>query len=452
MGLDSFFYVQAAISDLDHAIWPIGYSLFLRLIHFFSHSPLVLVWIQYFLLVAANGWLFFTLVYFWELTKLIKGILFAFLFLNPLFFYICNFILSDALFLTLSMAWMTLLIWIIRFPKPYMIGVHALLLLITFSVRYNALYYPAVATIAFLIAPLRLWAKILGIILQGMGIGLFMLFISNQTFKATGVRVFTPFTGWKMANNALYMYGHIYRSDNEPMPIPFVGLDSVVRNYFDSVKVDDLSDYNGFTGGSFYMFENHSPLITYMNSQLENKGDFLALERSAPVATLYYDYGKYLIKKHPFTFYRYFVGPDIVRYTYPPMEIFASFSVFSLRRGEPGFTRPAAQWFGLKTLGAKSFSLNLRTILLSPAPLFVCLTHLLFLMSLLGYAFFGGIKKAGSAFNKSLLVVVSYCAADFFFSVTASSMVLRYLLFVTVVKFSFSLVCIDYIYKADKSP
>ena len=41
-------------------------------------------------------------------------LLFLFLFLNPLFLYCSNFIMSDPLFTTLSIGWLVQLIWLIQ--------------------------------------------------------------------------------------------------------------------------------------------------------------------------------------------------------------------------------------------------------------------------------------------------------------------------------------------------
>jgi hypothetical protein len=450
MVLDSYYYVQAAAAKANVAIWPIGYSKFLRVIIVPFHSTTVLVWIQYFLLEFACMLFFFTIFYFWKLAKHLKQILFIFLFLNPLFLFSCNFILSDALFLALSLLWITLLIWIIKAPRTYMIGAHALLLLAAFSVRNNALFYPAIAALAFLLSPLNLWKKLLGIVLQIFFVGLFMWYTANQMADLTGERIFTPFTGWKMANNALYMYGHLYRNDTTRMPNRFASLDKVVRGYFDTVQsVDNLFDYNAFAGGSYYMFKPYSPLIRYINLESKTAVTFVDLESSAPVATLYSGYGQYLIKRHPIAFIRYFIWPDAIRYTYPPMENFSSATAFFIRPGNLG--EFASKWLGVETLTVTPFLRDLRTAFISPFPILISLIHLAFLIGLTGFLIYKGIQRSDKSSTKCLLLIVSYCALEFCFSVTTASMILRYLLFIMVIKFTFSLVFIDYMYKLDKN-
>src|ERR1700733_1361986 len=135
--LDSYFYIKAAAGNWDVNAWPIGYSKFLRVFGWFSHSPLLLVWWQYLFLAFSNALFFFTLLYFFRPGKMVSNVLFVFLFLNPLFLYLSNLIMADTLFTGLSLLWITQLIWIIYRPRPYMIVTHAVLLLVTFTVRYN---------------------------------------------------------------------------------------------------------------------------------------------------------------------------------------------------------------------------------------------------------------------------------------------------------------------------
>jgi hypothetical protein len=66
----------------------------------------------------------------------------------------------------LSLLWVTQLIWIICRPKSYMIYVQAVLLFLVFTVRYNSLYYPLIASGVLLMCRLQIQYKIVGILLQ----------------------------------------------------------------------------------------------------------------------------------------------------------------------------------------------------------------------------------------------------------------------------------------------
>ncbi|HET6253266.1 MAG TPA: hypothetical protein VFE32_04305 [Puia sp.] len=443
MVIDSYFYLRAAADNANVALWPVGYSKFLRVIILLFHSTTALVCIQYLLLELACLFFYFTVTYFWRLKDWLMSILFLFLFVNPLFLYSCNFIMSDSLFLTLSILWITLLMWIVKSPKAYMMWIHALLLLCAFTVRNNALFYPVIGALAFLLSPQKLWKKVAGIALQIAVIAGFVIYTSNQMAVETGIKLFTPFTGWKMANNALYMYGHQYQKDTSQVPDRFVALDQIVRFYFNKMEpVDNLLDYDAFSGGSFYMFRFNSPLVHYMQVQVKKDVYFIDLKYSAQVASLYSEYGQYLIKKDPIAFIKYFIYPDAIRYMYPPMESLSSLHAFSLR--DDDLSDLARKWLKINTLRVSPYLINLRAAMLSPFPLIVCLTQVLFLIGLAGFLLVKGIRRSDRSLNKCLLLVVSYCVLDFCFSVTTASMILRYLLFILVLKFTFSLVFIDY--------
>src|SRR5712691_5342017 len=59
--MDSYYYIRAAATNADVNAWPIGYSKFLQLVGLFTHSPMVLVCLQYLFLELSLLILFFTL-------------------------------------------------------------------------------------------------------------------------------------------------------------------------------------------------------------------------------------------------------------------------------------------------------------------------------------------------------------------------------------------------------
>ena len=128
MVLDSYYYVIAAFSRTDVNAWAIGYSWFLRLFGFFSHSPLLLVIFQYLFLEISLLVFFLTVMGIFMLSKMSRLILFIFFFANPLLLYCANFVMADSLFIALSILWVSLLLWMLFCPRPYMIWIHALLI------------------------------------------------------------------------------------------------------------------------------------------------------------------------------------------------------------------------------------------------------------------------------------------------------------------------------------
>jgi hypothetical protein len=444
MVLDSYVYIRPLTERLPANSFPMGYSWFLQVFSLFSRSTTLLVWCQYLLLEASCLLFFFTLLYFFQPGRWIRVLLFLFLFVNPLFLYCSNFIMSDPLFTTLSILWLTQLTWLMRDPRAYMILVHALLLLLVFTVRYTALYYPFVASLGILLTRLKIGQKIVAIGLQFLLIGVFVLYTIHQMKALTGLSQFSPFGGWRMANNALYMYGHVCQEKNDPVPPKFDTLDLMVKRYFNAVRqVDDLSDEH--SGGAFYAADFDSPLLQYMYRQYGQDTVFLNMRTFGLLAPLYSAYGSYLARKYPLDYCRWFLYPSTMRYAIPPPEIFASFSPFYLREDYLG--QEASQWFGLKTLAVDPAYISLRTTLLSPYPLILFMVHLAFILGFVGFAFFGGFKKIGWHNARIMLVVAAFWVCDLFFKVTAGAVVLRHQLFLMILEYAFALLFIEFVYR-----
>lgn len=294
---DSYSYLQAAYSNADINMWPVAYSKFLRLMSVFTHSDTVVVGIQYFFLQISSLLFLFTLLNWLQPGRITKNILFIFLLFNPLPLYISNYISADSLFIGLSLLWISSLTWIIFRPRFYWIFLQAILLLICFTVRYNAIYYPIISAFLFLLTRQGYKFKILGIVLS-VGLVLTSIAYTSQKMKdATGQRQFSAFGGWQLANNALYMYEHIPARERGPLPIRFANLESMVHDHMDTlnkVKLTRDDSINSY----FYLWSGKGPLIQYMTREFKNKKDDTTsyFKRWASEGPLYTEYAMYLIK------------------------------------------------------------------------------------------------------------------------------------------------------------
>jgi hypothetical protein len=450
MVFDSYYYVEAAARNLNVNAWPIGYSKFLRLFGWISHSPLWLVIFQYLFLEFCNALFFFTLLYFYHPGKIVANILFIFLFINPLFLYLSNLIMADALFTGLSILWVTQLLWIIFRPRAYMVWTHGLLLLITFSVRYNALYYPFIAVVAFMLSRQQLWVKVAGVSIQFVLLGGFIFYTSNRVAELTGERQFSPFGGWKVANDALFMYAHIPPENSELPPAKFRSLNHLVQRYFAYTHDNgDLMRRDQFWG-SFYMFDNMSPLVQYMLRVDSSDSSFINSKRWAAVAPLYGEYGSWLIRQYPGAYARYFLWPNTIRYALPTLEIFQALSPFYLRDDELGI--PAREWFGLKTLTPPTYFINLRTRIFSFYPIISLLILLAFTLGIAGFLALRGWRKVSRPILYSLSLVAMLWLGNLVFNVVAAAVVFRYLVFIMVVGFAYSLILLEFTYKNIDKP
>lgn len=438
---DSYAYLQAASLGLNISTYPIGYSKFLSLVRILSNSDTVLVAIQYFLLQASILFYTFTIFYFYSCSKLAKFLLFAFVVLNPVFLYLSNYVSSDALFVTLSLIWFTLLLWILNYPTAYLIIVHSLILLLAFMVRYNALFYPVVICLGFLLSRQQLYRKVSGILLGLILIGCFVLYTTIKYYKLTGEPQFSPFTGWQVANNAMYAYRYIDSASVEPMPDRFKGLDEMVRAYFDSTR--DLSKHpeEGLIASTMYMWDNRSPLVHYMNRQFRDDSAAGKLKRWATVAPLYARYGSHLIWKYPLTFTQYYLWPNFLKYYAPPVEFLGSYSM-----GIDTVQPVAQEWFGYKSNRIIARVKDFEVSVLNFYPILIGALNVLFVCSIVCFVLLNGYKKC-VLFGRALSLATGFWLVNLAFSVFASPVALRFQLFPVIILISFSILLIDYVSK-----
>jgi len=445
---DSYYYVRAAALDLNVNAWPIGYS---KVIEFFGQFPHSVNWLlaaQFFFLQLSCGFFFFTWRTIFRPGRLMSNIVFVLLFVNPIFFYCCNYILAEALFIGCSLIWLTLLLWIIVRPRPWMVVAHAVVLLLAFSIRYNALYYPLVGALAFLFSRQRVGLKIAGIVLPLVLLGCFMYYTASQVAAVTGKRQFAPFGGWKLANDALYMYAHVQdepEGSAGPVPDRFRALDATVRRYFAASR--DTFDMLNLdqTSGSTFMFSYDSPLVNYMDSVYGQKGQPFNSPRWMAISPLYQSYGSWLIRKYPMAFARYFCWPNIVRYFAPPAENFATEESYYLRPYLGGAY--LQQVFGLTAIPASPGAIAWSQRILRPYPSLLTIFHLAFILGLAGFIFTGGLKRAEGPFRACIGLIAGLWLIDFGFSVLSAGIVLRYQLFVMIPEMACSIYFLSYIYR-----
>src|ERR1700743_968118 len=119
---DSYSYIEAAADKDSIGYRPIGYSLFLRLVHMLSVSDTFLVTVQYLLVQTSIIALFYFLHRWCGLSLKVQRIIVGFILLNPTIPYLCNYVSSDALFLALSLLWLIVLMEMILRPSWLWIG------------------------------------------------------------------------------------------------------------------------------------------------------------------------------------------------------------------------------------------------------------------------------------------------------------------------------------------
>lgn len=438
---DSYVYIKAAYFNLDVNTYPIGYSKFLRLFSVFFTSDTALVAFQYLFIQFATFYFLFTFDYFYRPGKIVFIILFTFFTINPVFFYLSNYVSSDSLFLALSLLWLTQLLWIVHAPSKRAIFWHALILLLAFMVRYNALYYPFISMIAFLLSKQKKWIKIVGIASSFLLITGFMTQVSHKYYKISGTYQFSPFSGWQIINNALYAYRYVDSKHTKKVSERFQQLDQHVRTYFDTTRDVLKNPQELLEADTWYMWDPHSPLQKYMEQQFKNDSTVEKIKRWATVAPLYADYGSYLIKQYPLHFTEHFLWPNALKYYTPPVEFLSSYNM-----GLDSVSQIGRKWFGYSDSKVTTRLKDFKVSILDFYPILSGILNITFLAGLLGFISIGGFRLHPTL-KRSVILITSFWMLNFCFSVFASPITLRFQIFPLLLTLSFALHFLELIFK-----
>ncbi|MCS3798683.1 hypothetical protein [Niastella sp. OAS944] len=434
---DSFTYINAAAKHHSMSVRPIGYSRFLQLVHLVTSSDTVVVFLQYFTIQAGALMLFFTLRYFFPLPKKAGNWLFGILLFNPLYLYIGNYISSDALFAGVGLMWTVTLIWVINKPRWLQLLPLAGLLFIMFSLRYAALYLPAVALLTLLLSRRSWLFKLTGITVTVLPLFIEYQRIKSVTKKETGTAVFSAFSGWVAANNALHMYPYIHVRNEDFLSPECKALNHLVKQYFDTVPASALPYPYARVN---YMWGDISPLKAYMRAVEEKKKIKSYFDAWHAVAPVFLQYGNQLILQHPIAYARYFMWPNTKEYCVPPLE-----SLLSYNEMRTTVDSTAIKWFRYKSEKMSSINPTIQGKILSPVPWLFFLVNIFFCGSLA----FILIRRRQYALSpdllRTLLLAGVFFIITFCFSTYAAPITLRYQLLPMVIYSAFLIVMINVI-------
>jgi len=445
---DSYSYIHAASQHLTINIWPIGYSRFLALFHQFTHSAFALIAFQYFFLVLSEVYFFFSMHYFYRFKRSIRNILFIFLFFNPLPVYLSNYIGSDTIFLTLSLLWFTELLWIINKPGIVHVFAQAILIFFCFAVRNNAYYYPIIASLAFILTRQKLRFKLAGIVSTVILILPFVIYTRNEAFKLTGTRQFSLFTGWQLANNALYIYekidvdSNIFKSEAcrelERMNIRFFKHSDSWGRHRNELSANE---------GNFFIQYINSPLKAFKRvhypADLSERSHIATWGKASAV---FEEYGTTVIKHHPFAFARYYMLLNAKNYFLPPLEKLAIYN-----RAMDSMEIEAQDWFDYKTPNLEVVSVDLQQKIFFIYPTLFLLINLYFLACLAWFITRKIYREPSLVINSTIILASALLFINFGFSVFATINVFRYQVFPMVICTGYLLLLAERIYAKESS-
>lgn len=440
---DSYCYIDEAIKNAQIDTYPIGYPMFLRLFSAITCSDTALVIFQYLLLQIGGLFLVFTLFYFYRLHELTKIILLGVTLFNPFFLHLANTVSSDNFFFSVSLIWFTLLIWLLYKPTFQILVIHAIVMFLAFIIRFNALCYPLIILLVFLQSNMKALWKLVGIALVILLVGSFINYNREKYAELCGIKQFSPFSGWLMANNAMYAYRYIPVNERKGVPDKFRKLDQNIRQYFDSTKDHRKYPIEGVMAYHDYMWDQRvSPLWSYFREEYKQDVDTSIQKTWARLGPFYKEYGTWIIVNYPIEFSNYVLWPNFQRWFAPPIEFLEKYN--SGYNNVPNYVK---DWFKYKSDKIYSRVKNPKMIetALGFYPMVVGISHILFFFSFLALLFLGINKKYPLLF-KGVLLVFFYWIVNLGFSVFASPIALRFQMFPIQVMTYFLFVMLDYIW------
>ncbi|WP_276485740.1 NAD(P)/FAD-dependent oxidoreductase [Paraflavitalea pollutisoli] len=439
---DSFVYIQAASGNWDINTHLIGYSRFLRLFSVFSSSDVLLTAFQYLIAQASGMFFLFTIFYFHQIGRVMRYILVIIMVVNPMFLYIANMVSSDCLFMSLSLTWFSLLLWILYRPSNLIILAHTIVISFAFTVRYNALVYPGIAVLVFLFAKIPFHKKAIGIGSFLILCGLFVAYTGNKFKELTGIWQFSPFSGWQAANNAMYTYRYVDSADRKPVPKKFFALDSTIRDYFDKHRDIKKFPIEDIKASTFYMWTPGLPLYAYRDKVFFDKKDTLAtdLKMWSSMGPLYKDYGTWILKQYPLQFAQHFVGPNFIKYYAPPAEFMEFYN-----GGNDSVTLGAVKWFHYKNAHVYSRIMDPKSYILEIYPIVTGMMNVMLFCSLICFVWLGGLRRT-TPLKKTLILVFAIWSINAIFTILSSPAAIRLQAFPILLETAFALILVDWLY------
>ena len=410
---DSFTYVGAAAKNQPVSFRPVMYSKLIQLFRFLSENELALIAGQYFSSVLANLFLFFTTAYFFGFNRWQKLVLFVLLIAHPFYFFSSNYVSSDSFFSSFTVAWFTLLIWIMHRPRWYVTTLHIVLLMLVFTLRYNAVYFPFVTAIAIFFAPMH-WGKKLATIATCAVLILGFIETTSRISKAVvGTKIFTGFSGWQFANNALHIvrFKKIDTAEIEDKKVK--ELLRYSQDYFSQTN-DDIPT----KASAWYMWHPYSPLKGYMKTQFPKQAYFRKWTALAP---LYGKFGKSIILHHPSAYIEHFVLPNAQAYLHPRLEIYDTYF-----ENVDTIAKVARVYYNHTTNRTSKHRPALYAAVFSPWPYIFTLVNVLLLVLGSWYWLSKEYLQQPRLVNRFLLCFAAFFFANFFFVVLLAPSVFRY--------------------------
>ncbi len=294
---------------------PYGYSFFINFCTFFWQSVYSIVFFQSLFFLIASLSFIFTIQYFFPSKSKRNFYLFIFLLcisFNP--FFLNNVLISDSLFISLSLLWVSSFIHLIYAQKINfsLFLFNFLVCFLASKVRYAGLIYPVIGVLVTIL----IYRKKIGIMALGAG-GFILVFLIvynqgiNQNKEKYGVPIFSAFGGLAQLNNASVLIPKAKSGfRNQELDL----LETYFKKQPDSLFTTEKVLTGTLIWGNMYPQKIYTNFISKRN---KDKG---YLTCYVYCGKLYSEYASHLIKNNTSLYLSKFYFPNLLRAVYPKKD------------------------------------------------------------------------------------------------------------------------------------
>ncbi len=430
--IDSFAWVQAAKTGQPVTFRPIGYSKLILFFKLLSSSDFALIAGQYFSNLIVNLLLYFTCTFFFKLKKVFNILLIILLIANPFYLFYSNYVSSDSFFNCLAVLWFILIIWLIYKWSWKLLVCQLIVLTLLFELRYNALFFPAVSTIAMSLSKLSIIEKTIGIVSNYVLIAVIIIFTMFINEDYTGTKTFSAFGGWQLANNALHVVQHEKIDIDAIKDTEVQEFATYIEYYFDTTQLS----FPNSSATAVFMWVPNSPLKRYMNIYSGRTNSYFKTWNV--LGPLYSDFGKTVILQKPLSYIQHFVLPNTKSYFFPPLETYEAYM-----DNNDTIASVASEYYNYKTNKVYSHHPYIQTIIFKPMRYIFIVFNCILMISCFYYFFTKQYRKQMLMVHHSILIFISLCIFNFLFIVFLAPSVFRYHIFILTLSYPIVLLLIQ---------
>jgi hypothetical protein len=215
-------------------------------------------------------------------------------------------------------------------------------------------------------------------------------------------------------------------------------LDGIARRFFSLPyrPQDQLAD----EVANYFIRHPEAPLKQYMARHFQPKNDYESVAAWGKSAIVFDEYGKFLIKRHPLAFARYYLLVNSKNYFIPPLE---KLEIYNL--GEDVLWPEAQGWFEYPSTKIWCISKQLQGTVLALFPVFFLVLNFYYAIALVLFIRRGGFRKTSRIAQCTVLMTTVFLALNAAFSIFANIIVIRYEIFPMLVFLSFAMLLTDYV-------